>query len=171
MTLYNQRLDKLERNERVWVEVVINGKTQREVAREEGISEQRVSVIMRQVEATIPIEEKDFTRKYRREFLAHLQKLTMEIAHQGGQPKVAPNGKIVEGVYDYSEVIAAINTAIKLDERLAKLSGTDNAVDHTVRVSVEAQTAVQEQADKVSAQFAGLIPMSPEVASYAAKGG
>jgi hypothetical protein len=137
-----------------------------QIADEFHLSEQRVSQIIRQVVAAITPDEQANIRKMRVDFLDSLRQLASDAARQDPPHMYAPNGKELPAI-DYEPRLKAIDRLLKIDERYAKLTGTDAAQQHTVQVTAEAQQATKDQADKISESLRHLIPESPEVRAYA----
>jgi hypothetical protein len=96
-----------------------------------------------------------------------------EKAYMNPPPAFSPNGKpqidplTGEVIRDMSTFFNGVTAWGKLDERIAKMTGSDAASQQHIHVSHEAVEATKTDADKVGARFPGLIPESPEVASHA----
>lgn len=152
------------------------GCTAAQIAEAFNMSEANVYVKLKQVAASITPDEKSELVKIAADFYDTLKQMCMDLALKDPVPAFAPNGKpqfdpiTGEVVYDYSLRLNAIDRLLKVSEREAKLRGLDSAQQQTVQVTVEAQRATQEQADRLGKQFASVIPMSPEVAAHAARG-
>lgn len=170
---FNIRASHVERGRRVWA-MRVDGLNLAQIAEIENISVQRVSEVLKQVAATISPDELETLKKQRSDFIDMCKQIALEAAVQPPKPSFAPNGKALihqgKAILDYSEKLAALDRLIKLDERFARLTGTDNAVQHTVSVSAEAQQATQDAATSVGRQFALLIPESPEVRAHSGSG-
>jgi hypothetical protein len=140
-----------------------NGAPLADIATEHCVSKARVSQIVKQVAASIPEEERGQITKMRRAFLDQVKAITMEIALQPAKPSFAPNGKphvdpkTGEPIMDNSERLAAAVAALKADERIARLTGTDNALQFTVGPSADVERATQAAAEKALSQFPTLI--------------
>ena len=176
--IYNMRPHLMGRNGRIWAAHTIGGCNLEQLAEAFNLTPQRISQILDQVRKAIPVDERDAIKQERREVLNELKAMCMEMALADPAPAFAPNGKphydpeTRRAVRDYSTRLQAIDRLLKIDERIAKMTGTDHAVEHTVQVSAEAQQATKDSADKVGMQFAAIIPMSPEVRAHVAgKGG
>lgn len=172
--IFNMRPEKYGRNGKIWA-AHMAGLNIQQIADAFDLSNQRVSQILDQIRKAIPNDEKATIRTMRLELLNELKAQCMEIALADAAPAFAPNGKAhvdpTTGavVRDYAYKLNAVDRLLKIDERIAKATGTDSAVEHTVQISAEAQQATKDQADKSLAQFVHLVPESPEVAAHAAR--
>jgi hypothetical protein len=147
------------RNHRIWM-ARANGASPTAIAEAFEMSVPNVYAILKQVAATIPDAERSTTAKMRETYLDRLREKALMVADLPPKKRYAPNGKELDGE-DYGEVLAAIDRVIKIDERLARLTGTDNAIQYSVGVSAEAQQATKDAAEKVLQQFptvAGVVP-------------
>lgn len=173
--IFNQRPNVVGRNGNIWA-AHIAGANQQQLADAFDLSVQRVSQILDQVRKSIPADEKAQVRTMRLELLNELKMQMMEIALSDAPPAFAPNGKphfdpeTHKTVRDVSVKLNAVDRLLKIDERIAKATGTDSAVEHTVQVSAEAQQATLDAATSVGRQFALLIPESPEVRAHSGSG-
>ena len=156
------------RNGQIWREHTY-GKTATQLAEDYGMTEANVYRIFEQVKASIPPDEQGEIRKIRKEVLDTLKSRVMTLAEQAYEtpaPAFAPNGKphfnpkTGDPVYDYSTFLNAVDRALKLDERIGKLTGTDSAVQHSISVTAEAQEATREAADKVESRFSSVLDRS-----------
>ena len=169
------RLNHLSRNHAIW-KARVEGCTLQEIADAFNLGVQRIDQIVKQYAASIPAEERDQIVQMRREVLGTVQQMLFDMARMKPAPAFAPNGKAHidpetgESIRDYSLRLNAIDRLLKADERIGKLTGTDNAVQHTLTVSAEAQQATKDHAARIAEQFAGLIPPSPEVLAHAVRG-
>jgi hypothetical protein len=170
--VYNQRPNVVGRNGNIWA-AHIAGANQQQLADAFDLSIQRISQILDQVRKSIPADEHEEIKRRRTELLDTLKMECMEIALQDAAPAFAPNGKplMFDGkpVLDYSGKLAAVDRLLKIDERLAKATGTDSALQHRIEVTAEAVEATKSDADRVSQRLGNLIPMSPEVAAHASR--
>jgi hypothetical protein len=140
--IYNQNPTKVERNQQIW-ERYASGTAVSDIAATFGLSEQRVYEILNQVKTSIPAEDRDQVAKMRRAFIDKMRERVAEIMMQPAKRAYAPNGKELPE-FDHSEILAAVDRGIKLDERLARLTGTD-AVQSQIAVSSE--PSAQERLD------------------------
>lgn len=133
-----------------------SGKTQEAISKEHGISQSRVSQIINEVRASIP--EVDKAQVFQREldFLDQLRAMSLEIAHMPAAPVTAgKDGDVVLDpetgavVRDYGGKLAAMDRAVKMHERYAKLLGLE--APSKVDVSVIEQTEQAAQAAAVAA--------------------
>jgi hypothetical protein len=155
---------KLERNHEIWV-AYARGTAVVDIAATYGLSRSQVYEILNQVKVSIPDEDREQLVKMRRAFLDEMREAAAEVMRQDPAPAFAPNGKAHvdpktgEPVYDYGTRLAAIDRGIKLDERLAKLTGTD-APTASVQAHVplvppgEVQRVMLEQAAKAQQSIA-----------------
>jgi hypothetical protein len=126
-----------------------------EIGREFGLTEQRISQIIPMVAATIPAEDRSQIVKLRRSYVDLAKTIAMEIAQAPAKPSFAPNGKphvdpeTGKPIWDNSERLTALQTALKADERLARLTGTD-APTQTQHTVVDAPDTVQEATRKAA---------------------
>jgi hypothetical protein len=170
--IYKQRRSNLGRNRRIWL-ARVDGCTYAEIAEAFDLSVQRVDQIIKQVVAEMPADEREAVVQIRGEVHDRVKTMLFDMALMDPSPSFAPNGKphydpkTGEPVYDYSLRLNAIDRLLKLDERIGKLTGTESPVQHTHTVTQEAQQATLDAAAKISLQFAGLIPPSPEVVAHA----
>jgi hypothetical protein len=147
------------RDFRIWM-ARVEGSEPAEIAEKFGMSVWNVHNRLKLYAASIPNPERAVTEKMRRSVLDKAMTQAMKVLSQPPKKRYAPNGKQLDGE-DYSEILAAVDRVAKLDERIARLTGTDNAIQHQVSVSAEAAQAVQEAADKALEAFpsiAGVVP-------------
>ena len=147
------------RNQRIWL-ARAEGASPHHIAEAFGLHVNTVYNVLRQVAASMPDEERSQVAKMRGTYLDKVRKRAMEIASLPPKKSFAPNGKELDAE-DHSEVLAALDRVLKADERLARLTGTDNAIQFSVGVSAEAQQATKDAAAKTLAQFptlAGVVP-------------
>jgi hypothetical protein len=130
---------KLARNHEIWV-AYARGTAVVDIAATYGLGRSQVYEILNQVKASIPPEDREQLVKMRRAFLDEMRATAAEIMRQDPAPAFAPNGKAHvdpktgDPVYDYGTRLAAIDRGIKLDERLAKLTGTDAPTASTLAI-------------------------------------
>lgn len=127
---------------RAWV----LGTTQEELARQHGINQQRVSAIIKNVQASIP--EEDLAER-RAKYLDSLDVLGQEMAaimdapptqaYSNGRPMFDEQG---QPIMDYSVRMAAADRILKIGERASKVLGLD--------APVKADVTVSDQADRVA---------------------
>lgn len=139
-----------------------NGKTQEALAREFGISQSRISQIINEVRASIP--EVDKAQAYQREldFLDTLRGMSMEIAAMPAAPVTAgKDGNVVLDpetgavVRDYGGKLAAMDRAVKMHERYAKLLGLEAPTKVDMTVQEQTQQAAQAAAADALARLHG----------------
>jgi hypothetical protein len=131
------------------------GTTQEALAERHDLTQQRVSDIIRSVQAGIP--EEDLAER-RRKMLDTLDVLS-EVAADLMESPLAPaysNGRIMlddagQPILDVGPRLAALDRVLKVGERQAKLMGLDAAQKVDVSVSEQAkQAAAQAAADAVA---------------------
>lgn len=143
------------RNGKIW-QGYVRGKTQEALAEEHGLSQQRVSQIISQVRASIPEVDKAEAFQRELEFLNKLRDTALEIMDLPAAPVTAgKDGDVVLDpetgavVRDYGGKLAAMDRAVKMHERYAKLLGLE--APSKVDVSVIEQTEQAAQAAAVAA--------------------
>jgi len=135
------------------------GTTQEALAQEHGISQERVSAIIRNVTASIPEEDIAERRKRLLDNLDILGNVAAEImetrpsqAYSNGRPMFNEDGT---PVLDYSTRMAALDRLVKLGERQAKILGLEAAQRVDVTVSEQAKRAQEAAAADALAFLAG----------------
>jgi hypothetical protein len=139
------------RNGAIW-QAYCAGATQEALAEEYGISQPRVSEIIGQVRAELPAADLDEARARHVDFLDGIRRQAAEIAalppapaYSNGRPIVDENGR---QVLDYAGKLKAMETAVRIGERAAKLLGLDAPakVEHglTAEASQAAATAAAD---------------------------
>jgi hypothetical protein len=158
VTGYNQD----ERNWAMWREW-ITGTTQAAIGRRYGLTQSRVSEILRELQQSMPKPTRDELIAREAAFLDDLRRQVMDLTAREGAPVTAgKDGMVVrdpesgEVVRDYSLRLAAAREGRELNKRLATLLGLDAA--QRVDVTVIAASAEAEQA-------------AAEAAAYLAEGG
>lgn len=142
------------RNGRIW-QLTVNGWTQDRIAEELGINQATVSRAIAAVRASIPevVKTEAFVREL--EFLDKLRAVAVEIMELPAAPvTVGKDGDVLYDpetgtlVRDYGGKLAAMDRAVKIGERYAKLLGLEapTKVDMTVQEQVqrEAQAAAAD---------------------------
>ena len=137
-----------------------SGKTQEALAREFGISQSRISQIINEVRASIP--EVDKAQAFQREldFLDVLRVQAIEIANMPAAPVTAgKDGDVVLDpetgavVRDYAGKLSAMDRAVKMHERYAKLLG----LEAPTKVDVTVQEQVQREAQAAAADALAML--------------
>lgn len=162
--IYGQNPSKVDRNQQIWLRYA-NGGAVADLAVEYGLSEERIYQVIKQVAATIPDEDRSQVVKLRRSYLDQAKTIAMEIAQAPAKPSFAPNGRELLGrdgepILDNSERLTAVTAALKADERLARLTGTDAPAQQLISVEhdkAKAQEATQEAARKLVTRFPALV--------------
>lgn len=147
------------RNGAIW-KAYVSGATQEAIAAEHGLSQERVSQIVREIRSSIPPEDRAHLVQRETEFLDQMRRLALDLverppipAYINGKPILMEDGVTV--AEDHTARLAAWDRAIKAHERLSKLLGLDAAakVDTTVHTDpgdielvrrIEAWRAAQE---------------------------
>lgn len=147
--------DRLEgRNGEIWRDYCA-GATQEALAEEHGLSQTRVSAIIREVRASIPETDLDAARQEHTEFLQRMRLEAAQIAalppspaYSNGRPVLDENGR---QVLDYAGKIRAMEAAVRVGERAAKLLGLDAPakVEHGLTDQAQ-QAAASAAADALS---------------------
>jgi len=137
----------------------ILGTTQEELAELHGISQERVSQIVREVVASIPEEDLAERRKRSLDVLdvvgremAAIMDAPAAQAYSNGRPMVNDDGS---PILDYGSRMAAADRLVKITERQAKLLGLDAATKVDVAVSEQAKEAAAQAAADAIARLAG----------------
>jgi hypothetical protein len=139
-----------------------SGKTQEALAREFGISQSRISQIINEVRASIP--EVDKAQAFQREldFLDVLRVQAIEIANMPAAPVTAgKDGDVVLDpetgavVRDYGGKLAAMDRAVKMHERYAKLLGLEAPTKVDLSMQEQNQQAAQAAAADAMARLHG----------------
>lgn len=131
------KIDNAERDAKI-MDLRRRGRTLQTIADEFGISRQRVHAIIKERLAEIPVESVQHYRAQALEVLDNLLEkanAVLEAQHLKFHEGVAltHNGEVVT---DNAPVLAACATILKIEERRAKLLGTDSPVKAEVAASV-----------------------------------
>jgi hypothetical protein len=122
------------RNGEIWRAYTIYQKTQEAIAQEFGISQARVSQIVREVRASIPENDREEMRQESLELYREMTRRALEIADlvpaplvagKDGEPVIDPETH--KPVRDYTGRLRAMETALKFDLERRKLMGLDSA--------------------------------------------
>jgi transcriptional regulator with XRE-family HTH domain len=134
------------RDGRVWQMYAVQRWTQEAIGRELGVSQQRVSAILKEVRESIPPPDIAAMRQESIEMYRDISRRAYELAELEGAPVTAgKDGSVVYDpenggvVRDYGGRIAALKLAREADEQLRKLLGLDAAqkVESTATVRYE----------------------------------
>jgi DNA-binding transcriptional regulator LsrR (DeoR family) len=151
----------LGRNGAIWV-AYCRGKTQEALAQEHGISQARVSQIIRKVRDSIP--ELDRAEEVQRslDLLHQLRQGALEIWDGAAAPVTAgKDGDLVqdpdtlEYVRDHGGRLAALTTALKVDGEIRKLLGLDAAQKVDLSVNAQAEARAEQLAREAAQRLAG----------------
>lgn len=149
------------RNGRIW-QLTIAGWTQERIAEELDIDQSTVSRSIAAVRSSIP--EVDKAQAFQREldFLDTLRSMSVEIADMPAAPVTAgKDGNVVLDpetgavVRDYGGKLAAMDRAVKMHERYAKLLGLEAPSKVDVSVQEQTQQAAQAAAADAMARLHG----------------
>jgi transcriptional regulator with XRE-family HTH domain len=136
------------RDGEVYRSVTVYRKSQERVAKEFGISQQRVSQILAEVRKQLPETDLDIMRSESLELYADLGRRALEIvdltpapllAGKDGTPQTDPDtGKVIR---DYGGRLKAMEMALKIDDQRRKLMGLDAATKAEVAGAVRFEIA------------------------------
>lgn len=144
-------IDRLEgRNGDIW-KAYISGSTQEAIAEKHGITRERVSQILSQVRASIPEVDKEQLFQRELDFLDDLRQMMREQVSAPLPPAFNQRGMILTDehghvVRDESGRMAAVDRAIKLHERIAKMTGLEAPVKADLTVTEAAKEAAAKLA-------------------------
>jgi len=149
------------RNGLVWRQVVIDGRTQEDVAQEHGVSQQRISAILAQVRASIPEQDRAQMVGDTLEVLAELHRTAMDLVRKVGAPVTAgKDGDVVydpetgEVVRDYALRLNALKGALAVSESMRRLVGLDAARGLDVNVTGAEDAAARKLAEDAARRVA-----------------
>lgn len=136
------------RDGEVYRAVTVYRKSQERVAKEFGISQQRVSQILAEVRKQLPETDLDIMRSESLELYADLGRRALEIvdltpapllAGKDGTPQIDPDTG--ETIRDFGGRLKAMDMAIKIDLERRKLMGLDAATKAEVAGAVRFEIA------------------------------
>jgi transcriptional regulator with XRE-family HTH domain len=135
----------------------ISGTSQDALAERFGISQQRVSQIIAEIRKSIPEPQKEELWCREMDFLDRLRVKAMELVDSDLPPVFSNRGHILcdengEVVRDSSGRLAAINAAVKLHERVARMAGIDAPTRTDLSIG-SVQQAVAERAAEALARI------------------
>lgn len=146
------------RDGRIWRAYLL-GSTQSELAKDHGLSQQRVSEIIAQARAEIPETDLSEARKDHLDVMRVLTQTAAEImemplppAYSNGRPIVDENGVMVR---DVSGRLSALDRIVKMQERVAKVMGLDAPVKADVTVTEQAGRKAAEAASEAMVRLMG----------------
>jgi hypothetical protein len=149
------------RNGSIWRDYCA-GRTQEALAAEYGLSQARVSQIIRQVRDGIPEEDRELEVQRSLEMLRELRSGALEVWRMVAAPVTAgKDGDLVldpesgEYVRDHGGRIRALEAALKVDQRIAQLLGLDAATKLDMNVSQGEVRAAEKLAQEAAARVAG----------------
>ena len=155
--------DLFERNIKIFA-LALSGHTQAAIGRRFNLGQSTVSQINEDVRATLPKRTREQIAADELAFLQHLRTEAMEIVHgkpvplySAGRPVLDEAGGMVQ---DHSGRFAAMDRAIKLHERVARLCGLDSPQ----RQQIEVSNAAQQAAAAAAVDALGFLnPEPPDV--------
>lgn len=154
--------ERLEgRNGSIW-RAYLFGTTQEELAERHGISQERVSQIIKAVRASIPETDVSEARKRHLDVLDVLAKTAAEIM-AAPLPPAYSNGRPIRDdddnlVLDAGPRLAAMDRLVKISERVSKVLGLDAPVKADVTVSEQESQSAEAAAAAAIARLAGGTP-------------
>lgn len=125
----------LGRNGDIW-RAYLDGASQERIGERYGICQQQVSRIIAEVRESIPAPVVADIMRDEADRVAALYEMTMEIARAHHPVVSLQRGEVIPGIEDAGPKLAAINTALRIHERVAKAIGSDAAqkIDTTAAV-------------------------------------
>lgn len=148
-----------DRNGAIW-RAHVSGVTQEAIAAEHGISQERVSQIIRQIRESIPEVDRAHLVQRETEFLERLRVEALKLVDRGpipaysnGKPIMSFDGETI--AEDHSGRLAALDRAVRLHERLAKLLGLDAPAKADVSLTVAERDATSAAAASALAYLTG----------------
>lgn len=150
-----------ERDEAIWL-AYLKGASQSALAREHGVSQQRISAIIAGIRATLPERSKEELVERSAAFLDWARAQALTLWEMEGAPVTA--GKDGDVVYDpetmkivrdHSGRLAGLRTAVDIEARAAKLLGLDAANRSEVTVSGAETDAMAAVAAEAARRVAG----------------
>ena len=155
-------LERLEaRNGAIWRDYCA-GRTQEWLAAQHGISQARVSQIIRQVRDSIPEETREEEVQRSLEMLRELRAGALEVwkmraapvtAGKDGDPVMDPETQ--EWVRDHTGRLRALETALKVDQRISQLLGLDAAQKLDMHVEAGERVAAERLAEDARRRLHG----------------
>lgn len=155
------------RNGLIWRDYC-GGATQAHLAARYGLSQARVSEIISQVRDSIPEEDRAEEIRRSLEMLRELRDGALEVYRMAPAPVfVGKDGTVArdperrdkdpegEVVRDHTGRLRALETAVKVDQRIAQLLGLDAATKMDVNVSGQEESAAARLAAEASARVRG----------------
>lgn len=139
---------------RAWM----HGESQASIGQRYGLTQSRVSEILREIRQSMPQVTRDEMIERERAYLDNLRQIIMDLAGREGAPVTAgKDGFVVRDpdsgdvVRDYSLRVAAVREGRALNERLSRMLGLDAA--QRVDITTTQATAEAEQAAAEAAAF------------------
>lgn len=137
----------------------IMGTTQEELAERHGISQERVSAIIRAVQAQIPETDLAESRKRHLDVLDRLGHLAADIAESPLAPAYS-NGRMMvdlngQPILDVGTRMSAVDRLLKIQDRIAKTLGLDAPTKVDVALSESSERKAAEVAAEAIARLHG----------------
>lgn len=149
------------RNGVIWRDYC-GGMTQEALAVREGISQARVSQIIAQVRDSIPEEDRELEVQRSLEMLRELRAGALEVYRMAPAPVFvgkdgdpAQDPETLEYVRDHSGRLRALDTALKVDQRIATLLGLDAAQKLDMNVATGEARQAERLAEEAARRVAG----------------
>lgn len=157
-----EEVDRLAgRNGAIWRDYCA-GRTQEALAREYGITQGRVSQIIKTVRDSLPDETREEEIQRSLEMLHDLRAGALEIWRMAPAPVFvgkegdpAQDPDTGEWVRDHSGRLRALETAVKVDERISRLLGLDAAAKVDVSLEAGERMAAERLAAEAVARLNG----------------
>lgn len=150
------------RNGLIWRDYC-GGRTQASLAAEHGVSQQRISEIIQAVRDGITQETREEEIQRSLEMLAELRAGALEVWRMAAAPVfVGKDGDVARDpdnddavVRDHSGRLRALETAVRVDQRIATLLGLDAATKMDLAVSTGEVGAAEKLAQDAAQRLAG----------------
>lgn len=161
-----EELDRLAgRNGQIWRDYC-GGRTQESLARQHGISQARVSQIISQVRASIPEVKREEEVQRSLEMLRELRAGALEVYRLAAAPvTVGKDGDLLydpevtgpDGrpslVRDHTGRLRALETAVKVEQRIGQILGYDAAQKLDMHVEAGERVAAERLAEEARARL------------------
>lgn len=157
-----ERPERLADRDWEWWLEYCSGRTQREIAHREGVSQATVSLALKTVRASIPEEKREDMVERSLAMLRDLQAGAVEIYRMApapvfvgkdGDPAVDP--ETGQYVRDHAGRLRALETAVKVNESVRKLLGLDAAQKLDMHVEAGELREAERLAEEARARLEG----------------
>lgn len=149
------------RNGLIWRDYCA-GMTQEALAHREGISQARISQIIAQVRESIPNEDREHEVQRSLELLHELRAGALEVYRMAPAPVfvgkdgvAAQDPETLEYVRDHTGRLRALETALKVDQRISTLLGLDAAQKLDMNVATGEARQAERLAEEAARRVAG----------------